>query len=95
MAPNASVCELLTRRYEERSTVITTNKPFKEWNQVFPSSGVVVTLIDRLVHHSEIVKIAGKSYRDKEAKERAAERKEERAKRSRKKKGKREPSEAE
>jgi DNA replication protein DnaC len=62
--------ELITRRYQEKSIVLTTNKAFKEWNQVFPNSTCVVTLIDRLIHKAEIVKIDGKSYRLKESQER-------------------------
>ena len=49
---------------------ITTNKPFTEWNEVFPNSTSVVALIDRLVHRSELIRIQGESYRLKEAKER-------------------------
>lgn len=64
--------EVITRRYEEKSIVLTTNKPFSEWDQVFAGSACVVTLIDRLVHRAEIVQIDGGSYRLKEAKERAA-----------------------
>ncbi len=65
--------EVVTRRYAlGRPIVVTTNKPFAEWNQVFASAACVVTLVDRLVHRSEIVKIDGESYRLKEAKERAA-----------------------
>lgn len=63
--------ELVSRRYENKSTVITTNRPFKEWSEVFPNAACVVSLIDRLVHRCEIVSIQGESYRLKEAKERA------------------------
>ncbi len=73
--------EVVTRRYTEKSIIITTNKPFGEWNEVFPNASCVVTLVDRLVHNAEIVQIDGESYRLKEAKERAAKRKTERAKR--------------
>ena len=66
--------EVITRRYQQRATVLTTNKPFVEWNQVFPNAACVVTLVDRLVHRSEILSLAGDSYRLKEAKERAARR---------------------
>jgi DNA replication protein DnaC len=59
--------EVITRRYQQRATVLTTNKPFGEWNQVFPNAACVVTLVDR-----EILTLAGKSYRLKEAQERAA-----------------------
>ncbi len=65
--------EVVTRRYAVgRPIIITTNKPFAEWNDVFPSAACVVTLVDRLVHRSEIATIKGDSYRLKEAKERAA-----------------------
>ena len=67
--------EVITRRYQQKPTVLTTNKPFGEWNQVFPNAACVVTLVDRLVHRSEILNIAGPSYRLKEAQERAARRK--------------------
>lgn len=64
--------EIVTRRYQQRSIVLTTNKPFGEWNDVFPNAACVVALIDRLVHKAEILSIAGESYRLKEAKKRAA-----------------------
>jgi len=64
--------EVVTRRYQQRSTIITTNKVFADWNQVFPNAACVVTIIDRLVHKSEIITIEGESYSLKEAKERAA-----------------------
>ena len=72
--------EVITRRYQQhRSVVLTTNKAFGEWNQVFPNAACVVALVDRLVHHSEILTLAGNSYRLKEAQERAARRKPQRA----------------
>jgi DNA replication protein DnaC len=64
--------EVVTRRYQQRSTIFTTNKPFSEWNQVFPNAACVVTIIDRLVHKAEILTVEGESYRLKEARERAA-----------------------
>ena len=66
--------EVINGRYLQSSTIITTNKIFQEWVEIFPNAGCVVTLIDRLVHKSELVKIAGKSYRSKEALERANQR---------------------
>ena len=63
--------ELISRRYEQKSTVITTNRAFKEWHEVFPNAACVVSLIDRLVHRCEIVAIEGESYRLKEAKARS------------------------
>jgi DNA replication protein DnaC len=64
--------ELVSRRYEQASTIITTNRPFAEWNQVFPNAACVVSLVDRLIHHAEILRLEGESYRHKEAQERAA-----------------------
>lgn len=66
--------EIINRRYERVSTMITTNRPFSEWNEVFPNAACVVSLIDRLVHHSDVIAIEGESYRMKEAKEDAAKR---------------------
>ena len=63
--------ELISRRYEQKSTVFTTNRAFKEWHEVFPNAACVVSLIDRLVHRCEIVPIEGESYRLKEAMARA------------------------
>lgn len=63
--------ELITRRYEQKSTLITTNKPFAEWKDVFPNAACVVSLVDRLVHNAEILAIDGESYRLKEARERS------------------------
>lgn len=64
--------ELISRRHEAKSTIITTNKSFTEWSDVFPNAACVVALIDRLIHHAEVINMQGKSYRHKEATERAA-----------------------
>lgn len=64
--------ELVSRRYERKSTVVTTNKAFADWHEVFPNAACVVSLIDRLVHHAEVIALEGESYRLKEAKERTA-----------------------
>jgi DNA replication protein DnaC len=64
--------ELVSRRYELSSTIITTNRPFAEWHEVFPNAACVVSLVDRLIHHAEIHRLDGESYRRKEAEERAA-----------------------
>ncbi|MCW8309147.1 IS21-like element helper ATPase IstB [Acidiphilium sp. PA] len=61
--------ELISRRYQKNSTMITTNRPFAEWREVFPNAACVVSLVDRLVHNAEIITIAGSSYRLKEAQE--------------------------
>jgi DNA replication protein DnaC len=67
--------EVVRKRYDNESSIIlTTNKGFGEWNQVFESAACLVTLIDRLCHRSEIVQITGESYRLKEALEASADR---------------------
>lgn len=66
--------EIVSRRYEEKSTVVTTNRPFGEWGEVFPNASCVVSLVDRLVHNAEIIAVEGDSYRLKEAKERTEQR---------------------
>jgi DNA replication protein DnaC len=75
--------EVVTRRYDSRKPIlVTTNKVFSEWPEVFPHAACTVTLVDRLIHRSEIIEIEGQSYRLKEAKERAAANKSSRRRRS-------------
>ena len=64
--------EIVNRRYERKPTIITTNRPFAEWSEVFPNAACVVSIVDRLIHHAEILVIEGESYRMREAKQRAA-----------------------
>ncbi|MEW5705177.1 MAG: ATP-binding protein, partial [Pseudomonadota bacterium] len=71
--------DIVSRRHQQRSTIITTNRIFSEWHEVFPNASSVVALIDRLVHKAEVVTIDGESYRLKEAKERSEQRRQERA----------------
>src|SRR5260370_42290654 len=59
--------ELISRRYENKSTLVTTNPPFAEWREVFPTAARVPPLIDHLVHHAEIIAIDGESYRLQQA----------------------------
>lgn len=66
--------ELISRRYETKSTIVTTNRPFALWSEVFPSAACVVSLVDRLMHNAEVIAIDGESYRLKEARERSAQR---------------------
>lgn len=66
--------ELISRRYETKSTMVTTNRPFGEWSEVFPNAACVVSLVDRLVHNAEVISLEGKSYRLKEAQERTEQR---------------------
>ena len=79
--------EIVSRRYQDKSTLVTTNRPFSEWGEVFPNAACVVSLVDRLVHNAEIVQIEGESYRLKEAKERSEARRKQRAARNTKPRG--------
>jgi len=73
--------ELISRRHETKSTIITTNKQFSQWSEVFPNAACVGTLLDRLLHRCEVISIEGDSWRLKESRERS----EANAKRRRKK----------
>jgi DNA replication protein DnaC len=55
--------QLMTRRYETASTVLTSNEPFEEWGELFGDEVMAAALIDRLLHHCHIVNIRGNSYR--------------------------------
>ena len=55
--------QLMSRRYETAATILTSNKSFDEWGEVFGDEVMAGALIDRLVHHCHIVNIRGNSYR--------------------------------
>ena len=55
--------ELIADCYERRSLVLTTNMPIPEWNKIFSDERLLMAMIDRLAHHSYLVKHAGESYR--------------------------------
>jgi DNA replication protein DnaC len=59
--------QLVSRRYEKKSLVMTTNLAFKDWNTIFPNAACATALVERVVHHADVVKIVGKSYRLREA----------------------------
>lgn len=61
--------EVVSRRYEQRSIVITTNLAFSDWPGIFPNASCVTALIDRLTHHADICLIEGRSFRRREAEE--------------------------
>lgn len=62
--------QIISQRYEQGSIVITTNRVFKEWPQIFNNDSTLTSaLLDRLLHHTEAVVIEGKSYRMKKVKE--------------------------
>jgi DNA replication protein DnaC len=56
---------IISRRHEQRSTIITTNLAFKQWGTTFPGAACVVALVDRFAQHCHRVEILGESYRDK------------------------------
>jgi hypothetical protein len=55
--------QLMTRRYEHASTILTSNKGFEDWGEIFGDEVMAAALIDRLLHHCHIVNIRGNSYR--------------------------------
>jgi DNA replication protein DnaC len=57
--------QLVAKRYEKNSIIITSNKPFEEWGQIFSDDVVAAAIIDRLLHHSYPFFINGRSYRMK------------------------------
>ena len=59
--------QVVSRRYEKRSLVLTTNLAFSDWPTIFPNAGSAIALIDRLIHHAEILTIEGESYRRRAA----------------------------
>src|SRR6202795_2481889 len=58
--------QLVSSRYERASVIVTSNKPFGRWGEVFGDDTVAAAMIDRLVHHSEVVSLRGDSYRLKD-----------------------------
>ena len=62
--------ELIADRYENKRLIITSNQPLSEWDQIFPDNIMAVAAIDRLVHHSTIINVTGKSYRTKQSEQR-------------------------
>ena len=54
--------QLIAARYEFRPTILTTNQPFSKWTDVFGDAVIANAIIDRLVHHCEVIKITGNSY---------------------------------
>jgi DNA replication protein DnaC len=59
--------QVISRRYENKSLVLTTNLAFSDWLTIFPNAACATALIDRVVHHSEVSSIEGESYRKREA----------------------------
>lgn len=71
--------QVISRRYERKSVVLTTNLAFRDWPTIFPNATCATALIDRVVHHADVIAIQGQSYRAREAEHQA------KARRSRKK----------
>ncbi len=65
----------ITRVYERRSLVVTTNLPFAKWSEVFLDATAAAAVIDRIVHHATVLQTQGSSYRLKAAKDRRRRRK--------------------
>lgn len=58
--------QLIAKRYEHNSTIITTNQPFSKWGEVFSDPMLANAILDRLLHHSHVIKVVGPSYRTKD-----------------------------
>ena len=58
--------QLINKRYEKNSTIITTNKPFAKWGELFGDNMIANAILDRLLHHSHVINITGRSYRTKD-----------------------------
>jgi len=69
-AETSVLFELISARYERRSTLITANQPFGEWNKIFPDPAMTLAAVDRLVHHATILELNVESYRRRAALER-------------------------
>lgn len=63
-----SFYRIIATRYERSSIIITSNKSFESWGEVFPDSVIASAVLDRLVHHAHLVPIVGESFRMKELK---------------------------
>ena len=59
--------QIISRRYENKSLVMTTNLAFSDWPTIFPNATCATALIDRTVHHADVIAIEGESYRRREA----------------------------
>ena len=60
------IFQLITKRYEKKSTIITTNKPLSKWAEIFGDPVLANAILDRLLHHSHVININGRSYRIKD-----------------------------
>jgi DNA replication protein DnaC len=61
--------QLIAKRYEKNTTILTSNKMFSQWNEVFSDLTIASAILDRILHHCTVINIKGESYRLKERKE--------------------------
>jgi len=66
-AETSVLFELIASRYERRSLLVTSNRPFGEWTTVFPDAAMTLAAVDRLVHHAVILEMNVESYRQRSA----------------------------
>jgi len=66
--------QVVSRRYEKKSLVLTTNLAFRHWPSIFPNATCATALIDRVIHHADVIAIEGEGYRAREAQQSAKER---------------------
>ncbi|MDD7306767.1 MAG: ATP-binding protein [Peptoniphilaceae bacterium] len=57
---------IIDRRYEKKSTIVSTNINFSDWERIFYDARIANAILDRLLHHSSIIQIVGDSYRLKD-----------------------------
>jgi DNA replication protein DnaC len=65
--PNRSgefLFEIIMRRYELKSTMMTSNRPVEDWGKLLADVPAAAAILDRFLHHAELIEITGKSYRD-------------------------------
>ena len=63
--------QLVSSRYEKRSTIYTSNKSFSEWGEILGDSVMAAAVLDRILHHCTVVNIRGESYRLKDRRKNA------------------------
>ena len=61
--------QLIANRYEQGSIIITSNLPFARWGEVFGDDTIAAAMIDRLIHHAEVINLDGESYRTRTRKQ--------------------------
>ncbi len=66
-AETSVLFELIAARYERRSLLVTSNRPFGEWTSVFPDAAMTLAAVDRLVHHAVILEMNVESYGQRSA----------------------------